>query len=497
MLEILRVLYRELHYQAIRRNPVLVNDEKRFKRAMRNVMSIKRGFTVTFLTFFFLGWFIASGMIFTDDKTVIASFAVILSFIPFIFSLYITSLQSSHILSMNIFGLLKILPVKTGSTYLSQLILIDSLPSISLVIPSVIVLVTKFPLAGLLLLIWTFVGMFLGHSIGLIIFSLFGSRMTFEKTRKQVFKNLIKIIAVLVFMIAFYLMNYLRDYITKNSENLAGYFERYVLAFPFSSSSIFNLHHSIILIIIYSVILIPLYILSANLAWKSVIAPKISYRKEMARNFKSGFGGAIPALVLKDLKLILRKSSMIVGFLIPLYFVFPQIFLALKTGHLPKEQTLALIFAISLFSVLGVDIILKAEGRDVDFLRTLPLAKRQFVLGKALAVSIFPAVSSAAILLIGMHFDPGSRYLFLYPILLPLCVFLLAMIVLFSYPSEDIGIPEINLKKTLMLFVLNGIFLGFVVLPVFVMPFANGLILSYTIAISSLIILLGFARRLG
>ncbi|RLG37651.1 MAG: hypothetical protein DRN91_04875 [Candidatus Alkanophagales archaeon] len=37
-------------------------------------------------------------------------------------------------------------------------------------------------------------------------------------------------------------------------------------------------------------------------------------------------------MTLKDLKIIFRRISMVVGFLIPIYFILPQVFVSLRCG---------------------------------------------------------------------------------------------------------------------------------------------------------------------
>ncbi len=68
MSEVLRILYREMHYQMLKRNPVM-NDEKIVKGLRK--LSIKSFFYTLF------GCFIA-GIALTNNKAVIASLAVTL-----------------------------------------------------------------------------------------------------------------------------------------------------------------------------------------------------------------------------------------------------------------------------------------------------------------------------------------------------------------------------------------------------------------------------------
>ena len=326
MLEIIKILYRELHYQIIKRNPVIANDEKRFRRAMKRI-DIKRNLLFSSLPFIFFGFFISSAIALTDNRIVISYFAASISMLPFVFALYVTAVHSSYLVSLGLFESLKSLPVKFGAIYLSELLLIDVLPSLAILLPSVIILLAKFPSAGTLFVLWTLTGLFLGHTLGLLIFSLFGLRMSYQKNKMQPIKNLVKILGLLAFIGIFYALSYFQKFITENSEKLAGLFERYNVAYPFTVSSIFEPHKSLLLLAGYLIVLFPVYHISVNRVWKDMLEPKLSF-VERETSFKAGFGGAVFALALKDLRIIFRRTSMIAGFLIPLYFILPQIFIA-------------------------------------------------------------------------------------------------------------------------------------------------------------------------
>ena len=132
---------------------MVANDEKRFKKQLKNALSIKRNLALQSLAFIFFGIFMASGIVLSDNKIVISSLAVSLALVPFIFSLYVTAVQSSYVVSLGLFEPLKSLPIRVGALYLSELLLIDIAVSLSIVLPSAIVLLIKFPVNGLLFLL--------------------------------------------------------------------------------------------------------------------------------------------------------------------------------------------------------------------------------------------------------------------------------------------------------------------------------------------------------
>lgn len=487
MFEIIRILYKELHYQMLKRNPRL-SDESMFKTLGK--IGIKRNLVMTSLIYLLFGSFLASGIIVTDNRAVISSLAVTIATLSFVFALYVTVVNSSHMLSIDLFEPLKILPVSGRALYLSELLLLDVVPTLAIAIPSIVVLSTRYFLFGVLLLIWVLIGILIGHTIGLLILSFFGLKISYRKTKGQFLKNLIKIIGLVIFTSAFYGLNYFQKYLMQYSEKFAEVFGRCAAVYPFSASSIFDPVKSSILLIAYTVVFLPLYQYSVNKVWQGILEPKIVFESGTAERFTAGFGGQTLTLAIKDLKLVFRKTSMIAGLLIPLYFILPQIFLATKNGHFPKELVIGLIAIISFFSTVNADIILRIEGKEVDFLKTLPITKSQFILSKTLSTSLVPTISSIIIICLGFYFDRISILSLPYAFLMPINVSMLTMLYLFHYEGEDIGIPEKNLARTFLLLIINGILLGIVLIPVFLIPFPVGVGVSYAIAIIALLAML-------
>ena len=486
MFEVLRVLYREMHYQMLKRNPV-INDEKIVKRLRK--FSIKRNLAASSFFYTLFGCFIA-GIALTNNKAVIASLAVTLSMISFIFTLYITAVNSHYIFSLGIFEPLKTLPVKVGAYYLSGLLLLDTVTCAAIAIPAVIVLAIRYPLQAALVLLWVLTGILIGHTIGLLVFSFFGLRISYRKTKGQFLKSVAKIIGLVIFMSAFYSFGYLQSYLTRYSEKFAEIFGKYAIAYPFSAASVFDPVESLALLAVYSAVFIPLYRYTVNRVWRDLLEPRIVFERGDSRGFTAGSGGTILALVIKDLKLVFRKTSMAVGFLIPLYVILPQVFFAIKSGHFSEELVISLIAIISFFSTLDVDTILRAEGKEIDFLRTLPVTKAQFVLSKSLSASVVSVISSTAIVCLGIYFDRTNVLFLPHAFLLPVEVSLLTMLFLFNYEGEEIGIPEKSLIKSIALFIINGILLGIILVPAFLIPFPEGVAVSYVTALIALLLML-------
>jgi hypothetical protein len=331
--------------------------------------------------------------------------------------------------------------------------------------------------------------MFIGHTIGLLILSIFGLRISYRKTKGQLLRNLIKIFGLIVIMSTFYGLNYFQRYLMQYSERFADVFERYAIAYPFSVSSIFEPDRSSILLVAYAFVFLPLYRFSINRVWKGMLEPKMIIESR-PESFTSDFGGPILALAIKDLRLVFRKTSMIAGLLIPLYFILPQIFMVVRDGNFPKELVISMIAIISFFSTINADILLRVEGKEIDFLRILPVKKTQFILGKAISMSVLPIVFSNILVCLGFYFDRIALIFLPHAFLMPFDVSLLTMIYLFHYKEEEIGIPEKDLPRTIFLFIMNGILVGAIIVPAFLIPSPNGFVISLAAAVIAFVVMM-------
>ena len=494
MFEIVKILYRELHYQIVKRNPMIANDEGKFKSQLKNATSIKRGVGIQAGTFFFLGLMLAGGVAFAKDELQIGIMFASYAMIPFIFSLYITAVNSSYALSMGLFEPLKALPVKVGSLYLSELLLIDTIPAFTMMLPVVFVILFRHPLAGILALMWAVVGVFLGHTLGLIIYTVFGARTSEGTSRFGALKNLGKLIGVLLFMSIFYVGNYMQNYVREHIETIAPVFVKYSFAYPFSASSIFDPLQSLGLLAIYAALFGMLYVLTLKKLWGEIVEPTVSSTAIQKGAFKARKLPKVLALTLKDFKVVFRKSSMIAGLLIPVYFVLPQIFMALSRGEFSTMLATGLIFGLGWFSSIGADPVIKIDGKELDFLRTLPLTKKAFILSKSLTMSAIPSATALAVIGIAHHYN-GREALYLLPhaFILPMMTSLTAMNYFYRYKGQEIGIPETNMGDIIVIFIIVGVLFGIVGAPLLFMHGATGYAVSSAVGMVVIGVLSGLS----
>ncbi|ALV63201.1 hypothetical protein ADU37_CDS15020 [Thermococcus sp. 2319x1] len=464
----LEILYRELHYQIAKRNPLVANDEKQFQKAIKNAMNIKRSIGVQVLGFLPFGLLMASTFAFTNEKLVLSSLMVSLALIPFVFAMYVTAVQTSYILSVGLFEPLKLLPLKMGSRYLSGLLLLEISPSLAAVLPSALFLMVKYPLSGLFAVLWLLLGLFLGHTLGLLLVNFFSLRIHQRAGKGHSLKSFARVVMFLLFIGMFMMMNYLQYYIRKHSEQVAGIVEKYFIAYPFVVSSIFDPLRSMALFLAYLSIFGLVYHLTLKGVWKKILEPPVVSERRGVSKFKASPKGKVLALVLKDFKIFVRKPAMLVAFLFPIYVISPTLVSALQRGNLGLEDLLPVLFMIGLFSVPGADAVLKVEGKNLDFLKTLPVKKRDFVIAKVMSMALIPTFLGLSLVTLGVFYDSGAFVLLPYALFLPFIASSITMLYFFRYKGEEIGIPELRWPQIILMFIIVGMVFGIIILPIFV-----------------------------
>ena len=492
-MNIVYLIYREVHYRILQRNPLITRDAKRYNDALKNALSMWRGLGYQSISYIFLGLFSAMGIAFTTNKEVISSMSVFLAILPFVFAIYITAIQGTNVVYMGVFEPLKMLPVKIGSRYLSLYLLAEISPSFVIVLPTSIVIMMKYPIEGILSLAWFVTGMLLGHVIGLTILNFFGLKIRQRAGKKEIVRGIFRAIFLFLFIGIFYAIVYLQDYIKEHSGEWGEFIGKYSLVYPFSVGTVFTPAYSFFLLIIYILVLFSFYYILLRKIWGRIVEPRIVAEKGKVSKFKAVKMGALRALFLKDFKILLRKTALLAGFLVPIYIVFPQIFFALSNGKFPEEQLLITLFMLGIFAATGTDAILKLESMSLDFLRTLPLRKRDFVSAKILSMCVVPWALGLLILILGIYYNGPYALSYLpLPILLPPISASISMLYYFHYKGEEIGIPDLRWSDFIILLLLIGAVLGAIGAPIML----GYLYLGEIVAAAELFILILFVRSL-
>ncbi|NJE09492.1 hypothetical protein [Thermococcus sp. MAR1] len=458
MFEIVRILYRELHYRRLKSNPQIAADPEKFRKQLRNSGDMKRGIALQSVAFLFFGIMMAGGIAGAEDETRASVMFATYALLPFVMALYTTTVNASYAVSMGIFEPLKPLPIRTGSKYLSVLLAIDNVPAVIALLPAVIAMATKYGLPGVLGLLWILTGAFLGHVLGLIVFTFFGSASVGGRFSKL--RTLARTVGVILFISMFYALNYLQSYINEHYEEILPFFARYSIAYPFSVASIADPLHSLLLVLGYLTVLVPLYLFILGRLWGR-LEEGVEVSRSRNVRFKAETHHPVLAIALKDLRIAFRKSALLVGLIFPLFIILPSALNLLTAGSIREWAVASVLLMIAWITSVGVDTVLKIDGKEFELLRSLPITVGQFVRGKLLVMNAVPVTAGVGLVLAVSYINVKTLVLLPAALLLPLMTSSIALA--FFYRGEkELSVPETNFGHVLVLMMLNGIALGIV-----------------------------------
>lgn len=457
MLEIVGILYKELHYRRLKNNPQIASDPKKLAKQLKTSGDLVKGVIFQSAVLLLFGFMIGMAVNSTNDEfkavVVFSTYAML----PFVMALYTTAVNASYATSMCIFEPLKPLPIKTGAKYLSLLLMVDNVPALVAMLPAVAFLTLSYGIVGFLGLLWVVVGAFLGHTLGLVIFSLFGLRTSIGG-RFSGLKTLARAIGILLFIGMFYAINYLQAYVSEHYEELAGLFSRYAIAYPFSVTSILEPPTSVLMLLCYVAVLVPVYLAVIGKLWEGMGEGRI-VSQGGSTVFKAKTLLPALAIAVKDFKIVFRKSALLVGLILPIFIVLPTALSVLSEGGTSEHAIMPVLFMIAWMGSIGVDTVLKIDGLAFEVLQSLPITPSQFVRGKLITMNAVPV--SAGFLLVAMaaYLKPSLVRLLPAAVVLPLMTSSLAM--LYFYRGEkELSLPETNVGDVIVLMILNGIALG-------------------------------------
>ena len=489
-MNIVKYLYREVHYRIVQKNPMLKNNPVRYNHALKTALSMKKGIGYQFLSYLLFGLFSGMSIFVISSVDIISTYVVFLSLIPFIFAVFITSVQGSNVVYMGVFEPLKPLPIKLGSKYLSFYLLLEILPSLGIVLPTSIVISLKYPLPGIISFLWFLTGIFLGHIVGLLILILFGLKIKQRAGKSELLISVARTILFFLFFGIFYAFVYMQRYIMEHSGEWVGLIGKYSIMFPFSSGTIFHPLFSTVLLILYLSLLGPIYYILILRIWSRIMEPRVVFGEKEIREYKIKSSSALFTLIGKDMKVLIRRTALLAGFLITLYIVFPQIFMVLSTGKFPIFNAAIILMMIGAFSAGGIDSVLKIDINAIEFLRTLPLKKKDFVMGKIISMSVVPWGIGIAILILALYYN-GLYALILLPyvFLLPFIASSVVMLYYFHYKEEDIGIPDLKKTDLIILFLILMFIMGIISIPLIFHLIWLSEIVAFGIFLGTLILL--------
>lgn len=223
--EIIRVTYRELHYRMIKENVSISRNEKKLMNSLKWQGNIKLAVGLQSLAFMLLGFMIGLSIYLAPRDVRGILFAPNL-IVPFIYSIYTTSLMVAYLKSGKVLEPLKSLPIPRLGLILSVLILIDTLPGFFLLLPS------TFFLGGigedLLGIGWLILAVLMGHSLALVFQVKFGGSYV---GRGSILKNLAKAFGILLMISIYLLIQGIVKFVKENVEMLTPIFKEYEVVF--------------------------------------------------------------------------------------------------------------------------------------------------------------------------------------------------------------------------------------------------------------------------
>lgn len=455
MWSIVKILYRELHYRRLKSNPQIAADPEKFRRQLRNSGDIKRGIALQSLAFLFFGFMMAAAVGTAGNITRAAVIFATYSLLPFVMALYTTTVNASYAVSMGIFEPLKPLPVKTGAKYLSVLLAIDTVPAVIALLPPAFVMIIEYGLPGFLALLWMLTGAFLGHVLGLATFTLFGSAGVGGRFSKL--RALARVLGVILFISVFYAINYVQEYVGRHYRELLPFFSKYSVAYPFSVASITKPLGSSLLLLGYLTFLVPLYLLVLRKLWGRM--GEVGPSRERVVPFRARTHHPIVALALKDLRIAFRRSALFVGLVFPLFMILPSAIALFSSGSPREWAVVSVLLMIAWVASVSVDTVLKIDGREFEFLRTLPITLGRFLLAKLIVMNLVPVTTGVGLVLAVAYLDPQRMVLLPAAFLLPFLTSSIAL-AFFYWNERELSVPETSFGHSIILLILNGMALG-------------------------------------
>lgn len=454
----------------MKRNPG-VSEEIVLK--MIRKFTVKRNFVMLFSVFLFLGIMISYS--YPDHESLKLSLTIFL----FLSSLFMTSVSLQQATATGVFDPLRILPIPKIEKKISILFLIDSFSVIGIIIPLTILLAFNDNLKALTYFLWAMFTIFFGHTLGMVFLALFGV----TTGKRSIIGSKTLFIVFILLIVLLMIPEILGLGIIAEIREISG---RYCYVYPFTV--LCEPMASVLLLIIYSLILIPINERASKKGIESIFNSTLE--KGSKKIFRASSGGKILTLVLKDLKIVSRNLSGLLGILIPFLVITPQVFVvgSMLGGDVIVLQTIS---AVSLLSPIILGLLTRGEGREIDFLRTLPLSKKDFILEKVMATSLITCSGSLALTIIACFLGATPMALPV-SVVLPMSVSLLSALYLFNYPSDEVGIPNMGVQRMVILFLASIFLLAFLITPIYIFPKVSGFALTFIL--SSFIVVFMFLK---
>ncbi|AFK22548.1 hypothetical protein [Pyrococcus sp. ST04] len=480
MLDIIRIIYREIHYQMIKDNPSAVKDPKKVEESLKWSGSLKLGVGLQSLAYLLFGAMFGIGVFMTKEEyrgIVFSSYLIV----AFIMALYTTSLSSGYLLSSRAIDPLKPLPLRNFNSIVSATLLLECLPAFFLLLPSALAL--KKPLSILLGIGWVLVAILLGHAIGVLLQVKFGG---VHVGKGGIIKAIAKTIGQMFFIAIFFVLQLVSRFVLKNVEYFAPVFQKYPIIFPMAAATVVEPLRGFIMFMLYAIPTAFSYVYSIKKINEILEGIKVYGKAPM--EYSLSITSPILAFVQRDYKMIFRRNSYLGAFLSPIGMSLYFIWNLFKDGF-PLEETGLMIVVISSLGVILLDIVFKMEMEGLDILLNLPITKRQFLLAKALTISLSPLTFSIVFIVLA-SWSNGLSALYLLPLLSTPFLTSSIGVSYVGFKIEGVEIPELRIYDGIALLIMVFVPVVIAGIVFFLIPLPiSTILLGATYLLTTLILL--------
>ncbi len=427
-----RMLMIEQRYQAVKRSPSHAGQGDRNATRKSLAGFLRVSYAANSISFAVFSFLLISPYIFSGSGLEsVANIGFIVYVYALIISIYSSTLFFNSISNMNLLGPVSWLPYggKKRAVMLSWFLYSGS-STIFAVLPAVVWFAWK---SGSMLVLffgslWGFLIIMMGYTAGASINAFITGRGNHDRagilsTLKSTMRVLLILIVFAVFEIGIYLPSLIPNFIP---------------AFPFPLNRLIplaNLPYVVFLgnSTIYGILtdatssaLYTLAIVFLMFASNSAAVDRsleIGKSREMfsPERFTEFSGRNLTAsMILKDVRIVARKSQNVILLFIPIIFVFPTILSVLIYGAEGGIGNLGTYFSLTSILVICASfyslILVVSEGTGIEALYSLPVESRDIIYSKAiLGLIVFAAIIiPVSVLIIGWNYGPSP-----YDVLVP------------------------------------------------------------------------------
>lgn len=427
-----RMLMIEQRYQAVKKSPNYADEKNReaTKKSIDNFLRVS--YTANSISFAVFSFLLISPYVFSGggfDR--ITNIGFIVYVYALIISIYSSALFFNSISNMNLLGPVSWLPYdgKRRAVMLSWFLYSGS-SSIFSVLPAVawISWISSNPLVVVFGILWGFLVIMIGYAAGAAINTFVTGRGNRDRagilsTLKSTMRVMLILLVFAVFEIGIYLPGLIPNFIPGIAFPLNRFLP--LVNIPYvvflGNTNIAGILTDIASTIVYILASLLLMFVANNAAIERSLEGGKSREMFSPEKYVGYRGRSITlSMILKDIRIVARKSQNVILLFIPVVFVFPTILSVLIYGNAGGIGSLGTYFSLTSILVICSSfyslILVVSEGSGIEALYSLPLEPRDVVYSKAiLGLIVFSAIIiPVSVLIMGWSYGPSP-----YDILIP------------------------------------------------------------------------------